>query len=315
MQLTSDFSIAVILINYKSASNTRQCIESIHKMDFLNTIVLVDNTPNDPELSSFRDDFSKLHLIYAAENIGFGRGNNIGISWVIDNTNCSHFFILNNDTVVESNALLILAECLNANPDVGIVTPRIVFMDEPDLLWYGGGDVSWMRGSAVVPGYRGSSHSELALTRRDVTFASGCALMIKRDLVKQLKGFNELFFMYEEDVELCIRAINLGWKIRYEPSALLMHSVQASSRGGQGYVEMLSPQNDNLNFYLYHVIRNRLINMRIHAKGFRRLIFILGFTALMIKKLAIYSIHKRWDAIYIIAKSFRAYRKIVFEYR
>ena len=171
--------------------------------------------------------------------------------------------------------------------------------------------MSWLRGSAVAPGILGDSDTPLALQAREVSFASGCALLVRRNLMAQLGGFDERFFMYEEDVELCLRTQELGWKIRYEPEALVLHVVQASSRGEQGFVGMLSPLNQNLPFYAYHLVRNRLINMRLHAKGLNRLIFILGFSLLLLKKSLHFLLHQRWDGIAAIFKGWRSYRECV----
>lgn len=194
-----------------------------------------------------------------------------------------------------------------------MVVPRIVFMDKPEVLWYGGGEVSWLRGAAVAPGYLGASNAPLAMQEREVSFASGCAMLFRRSVMQKLCGFDERFFMYEEDVELCLRTLELGWKIRYIPNALLFHVVQASSRGEQGFVGMLSPLNKNLSFYAYHIVRNRMINMKLHAKGVNKLTFIAGFSLLVLKKTFSFALHKRWDGIAAIFKGWRSYRQCVHE--
>jgi GT2 family glycosyltransferase len=147
----------------------------------------------------------------------------------------------------------------------------------------------------------------LALQAREVSFASGCAMLIRCDVMRQLKGFDERFFMYEEDVEMCLRINEYGWKILYEPAALVLHVVQASSRGEQKFIDRLSPLNKNLSFYVFHTIRNRLINMRLHARGRNRLIFIAGFSLFLFKMIVSYILHKRWDGIAAIFKGWRSY--------
>jgi GT2 family glycosyltransferase len=298
-----------ILVNYKGAQDTAVCLRSLHASVIVPHIVVVDNTPNDPELPDVIAEYPNVHLITAPDNLGFGGGNNLGIKWAMSQTDCEFIFIFNNDATVEADTITILEASLDRHPEAGMVTPRIVFMDKPQVLWYGGGEVSWLRGSVVASGFMGDSDTPLALKAREVSFASGCALLVRRNLMAQLGGFDERFFMYEEDVELCLRTQELGWTIRYEPGALALHRVQASSRVEQGFVEMWSPLNHNLPFYAYHLVRNRLINMRLHAKGLNRLIFIIGFSLLLLKKSLHFLLHQRWDGIVAIFKGWRSYRE------
>ena len=301
----------VILVNFKGAHDTAACLRSLHASDVVPRIVVVDNTPHDPELPDVIAEYPDVHLICAPDNLGFGGGNNLGINWAMSQTDCEFIFIFNNDAIVEADTITKLEASLDNHPEAGMVTPRIVFMDKPKVLWYGGGEVSWLRGAAVAPGFLGDSDAPLALQARDVSFASGCAMLVRRHLMAQLGGFDERFFMYEEDLELCLRTQELGWTIRYEPGALVLHVVQASSRGEQGFVGMLSPLNQNLPFYAYHLVRNRLINMRLHAKGLNRLIFILGFSLLLLKKSLHFLLHQRWDGIAAIFRGWRSYRECV----
>jgi GT2 family glycosyltransferase len=301
----------VILVNYKGARDTEVCLQSLLASYEVPRIVVVDNTPFDGELTDVLTQFPDVHLICAPDNLGFGGGNNLGIEWAMSQTGCAFIFILNNDAAVEPDSIVKLEMALDIHPEAGIVTPRIVFMDKPDVLWYGGGEVSWLRGSAIAPGILGDSNAQLALHEREVHFASGCAMLIRRNLLEHLGGFDARFFMYEEDVELCLRTLELGWKIRYIPAALVLHVVQASSRGEQGFVSSLSALNKNLHFYVFHLVRNRLINMRLHAKGFNRLIFVIGFTLLILNKSLHFARHQRWDGIGAIIRGWRSYRECV----
>jgi GT2 family glycosyltransferase len=301
----------VVLVNYNGSEDTAKCLRSLYTSVDMPHIVVVDNTPNDPELAVAMAEFPKVHLIFSSHNLGFGEGNNLGINWAMSQSGWEFLFILNNDTTVLPDSIRRLEATLNAYPSIGMVAPRVVFMDRPDVLWYGGGEVSWFRGGAVQPGILGSSTAPLAMHAREVSFASGCAMLLRRKLIQQLVGFDKRFFMYEEDLELCLRTHEIGWGIRYEPSALVLHKVQASSRGDQGFVGMLSPFNKNLAFYAYHVVRNRLINMRLHAKGFNRIKFFVGFFLLMSKKSIHFLIHKRFDGINAIFKGWQSYRKSV----
>ncbi|HCS65805.1 MAG TPA: hypothetical protein DIW64_18030 [Cellvibrio sp.] len=299
----------VVIVNYNGSVDTAACLSSLYASEDVPRAVVVDNTPNDPELRKIMVSYPNVNYISAPYNLGFGGGNNLGINWAVSQTDCEFIFIFNNDAIVQPGTIAMLEGVLDNHPEAGMATPRIVFMDKPEVLWYGGGEVSWLRGAAVVPGYLGASNTLLALQAREVSFASGCAMLVRRNVMQQLKGFDERFFMYEEDVEMCLRIKEHGWRILYEPAALVLHVVQASSRGEQKFVDRLSPLNNNLPFYVFHSVRNRLINMRLHARGKNRLIFFAGFGLLLLKKVFAFAWHKRWDGIAAIVKGWRSYRE------
>ena len=250
-------------------------------------IVVVDTTPSDPDLSAALEFAPNVTLIRAGDNIGFGRGNNLGIQWALGNSPCEFIFLLNNDAVVYPESIGVLEAAMAAHRGVGIATPRIAYLDNPEKLWYGGGNMDWRRVSAFTPGFNQSVYAPLAMMERDVTFASGCALFFRASVLRQLGGFNPVFFMYEEDVELCLRAIETGVRIRYIPRSFILHRVQGSdpdtAKGQHGF---WSVENSSLPFYAFHIIRNRLLNAYLHARG-RNLLTVMVFFPLFILRRAI----------------------------
>lgn len=307
---------SVILVNYKGSVDTSKCLCSLYASDIVPCIVVVDNTPNDPDLFEVMAEYPEVHLIRAPENHGFGVGNNIGIEWALAKTNCEFIFIFNNDATVEPDTIKRLESVFDVYPEVGIATPRIVFMNDASILWYGGGEVSWLRGSAVTPGFLGPSDAQLAMESRSVSFASGCAMLIRRELLEKIGGFDDRFFMYEEDVELCLRSKENGYQIWYEAAALVHHVSHGalvsdrSLQNNKGYIGMLSPRNSKLPFYVFHLVRNRLLNMKLHAKGVNKLLFFIGFTLLLLKKVIQFSISKRLDGISAIFRGWYSYLKL-----
>jgi len=230
--------------------------------------VVVDTTPNDPELETALSFAPGVMILRATENVGFGRGNNLGIQWALRHSQCDFIFLLNNDAVIFPDSVFTLEKAIEAQRGVGIMVPRIAYLDDPNTLWYGGGEVDWRRASGFTPGINRSATADLALIERDVTFATGCALFLRRTTLRKLGGFDPRFFMYEEDVELCLRALSQRIRIRYLPSAFILHRAQGSSRGsGQDRTDFWSTYNPRLPFLCYHVIRNRLLNVAMYARG------------------------------------------------
>lgn len=288
----------VILVNFNNAGDTAKCIKSLLHSQVKPRLVIVDNASVEPGLEEALVSYPSAKVIYSHTNIGFGRGNNVGIVWALSNTECEFVFILNNDALVKPETISVLENALDTYPEVGIVCPRIVMMEDPNTLWYGGGEINWCKGSAQIPGYRGSADSKQALAARNVSFASGCAMLIRRTVLRRVGGFDPRFFMYEEDLELCLRVIAAGSRVRYVPEAIVMHKGQGSQRkDGQEFLPIQHPRNPRLPFFMYHVTKNKLLLMTTHAKGWRAVQFWSIFPIFWTIKCLQFFLYDRWDAV------------------
>lgn len=304
----------VVTVNYRGAQDTLNCIQSLRKSSVPVSIVIVDNTPQDPELELCLANCDDVKIIRAETNLGFGMGTNLGIQWALENTDCEFIFIFNNDAMVLENSIELLEASMDRQQQVGVASPKIVMADDPDILWYGGGEVDWRRGAAIAPGISGRSDASLAITPRPVSFASGCAMLIRRTVIEQLGMFSDYFFMYEEDLELCLRISKAGVLIWYEPSSTILHVCQGSMRKDHKFMGLWSPKNPNLSFYVYHIVRNRLINAFLHARGRNLLLFLFFFPLLNIYKLMQFVMHGRWDGVKsLVAAWFAFVRFLIYE--
>jgi GT2 family glycosyltransferase len=299
--------VCVILVNYFGSKDTAKCLESLQASEEPVQVVVVDNSPNDPELAQVLKNFPETHLIDAPENLGFGKGNNLGIDWALAHTSCEYIFILNNDAMVKPDTITCLMQAMEEHPEAGITVPRIVLAEHPDKLWYGGGEVDWKRGAAIAPGVQGASDADLALTSRFVSFATGCAMFFRREVLEKEKGFSSRFFMYEEDLELSLRVQESGWKIWYDHKALVSHIGQGSTRDDSEFMSLWSPLNPKLDFYVYHMVRNRLLNGYIHANGLNRIKFWLFFPLLCVFKSLQFVKHARWDGNRAMVKAWGSF--------
>jgi GT2 family glycosyltransferase len=288
----------VILVSYRGAEDTATCVRSLLDSTVPIEILVVDNTPNDPALEGALRFASGRTILFTSENLGFGRANNLGIQWAMRHTHCDFIFLLNNDTVVQPDTIGTLERAMTSQGEVGIMVPRIAYLDDPDLLWYGGGEIDWRRASAHTPGINRSAVADLALLERDVTFATGCALFLRRSALQELEGFDPRFFMYEEDVELCLRARERTIRVRYLPSAFILHRAQGSNRSSRhARMEFWSTNNPALPFLCYHVIRNRLLNIALHARGKHLFLAVTFFPIFLFRRAGPFLYHGRIDAI------------------
>ena len=293
----------VVIVNYRGAEDTALCLASLQDSSIAVQVIVVDTTPYDSELMEALNKFPEARLIQAEENLGFGRGNNVGIRWALANTTCNYLFLLNNDAAIFPESIAKLESYLESHPDVSILTPRIAYRDDPQRLWYGGGDVDWRRASVFAPGFNGEVDAPVAMQERDVTFASGCALFMRRSAMELVRGFDSRFFMYEEDVEWCLRARAKGLAIRYVPSVLILHRAQGGSKSAEeDRTDFWSPKNPNLPFYAFHVIRNRLFNLHTYARGRDRLTALLFFPLYVARRAGPFLLGGRPDAVMAMFK-------------
>ncbi len=296
---------SVIIVNYNGAEDTWKCLASLSNVGPAPDLFVVDNASTEGGVEEAVAGYPGVELIRSATNVGFGRGNNLGIRRALSETDCEFVFLLNNDATVEPRTIRRLEDALDEHPEAGVAAPRIVLTEDTGVLWYGGGEVDWRKGGVKSPGYMGSADSEDALREREVGFASGCAMLIRRSVLEQAGGFDPRLFMYEEDLELGLRIRRSGWSIRYAPRALVLHKVGGTQRRDSGYVPELSPQNPRLPFHAFHRIKNRLLVMYLHARGGNALRFAVFFPVFLAYKCSGYALRGRWDGIRAVLSGLR----------
>lgn len=245
---------------------------------------MVDNGSRRESVAALRAASGIDGLIESPDNLGFTGGNNLGIRAALDR-NADFVFILNNDTTVHPEAIGTLASALDAEPEAGIAAPKIRFATPPDLIWYGGGTLSPLTQNPLMVGYRHADDGRWDRPR-NVTFASGCAMMVRRGLLERLGGFVDEYFAVWEDVDLSRAARGAGYRILYVPAALVWHKESAAVGGND------APG------YVYYQVRNRFIYLRRWARTPARLAASAVFSALYLaKRTLLLALTGRWAAV------------------
>jgi len=175
-------------------------------------VIVVDNGGGGPEI----DAAAERVQVIASSNHGFGAGCNLGAH----NTDADVLVFLNPDTVVRPGAVAALARALE-DPSVGVVQARLRLLDEPELL-NSSGNVVHVSGLAWPGGYR--DRADTLTAPREIAYASGAACAIRADVLRELGGFTEELFLYQEDLELCWRARLRGLRVVVTPEADILHA-------------------------------------------------------------------------------------------
>lgn len=250
--------IAVIIVDYHSGNLTRRALASLVTLgrDGLQFIV-VDNGDS-LDAARMEADFPHLTVLKPGRNLGFAGGCNLGMARALE-YGAEYCLLLNPDTRAETDFIGPLLAAMEAEPRIGIAAPTILQDDQGRRVTDGGGLVNWWSGTA-----RGVTDRRLRAEGAylEVPFATGAAMLIRSEAIKQVGPMDEGYFLYYEDSDYCQAFIQKGWKIGYLPQAELLHATSSvSGRGSEPY--------------LYYFARNRIRFVRRWARWYHRPVFIL----------------------------------------
>ncbi len=255
-------NIYISILNFNSRENTIKCLKSLKELDvndYKINVLLIDN--GSEEKLNLKEDFISpipLKIIENKENLGFAGGHNVGLRFAFGN-NADYALVLNNDATLKKNALLEMLKAAESDKRIGIVVPKIYFAKgfeyhkkrykENELgkvFWYAGGEVDWKN---VIGFHRGVDEVDKGQyeKREETNYATGCCMLISREVLEKVGLFDENYFLYYEDGDLSQRVKKKGFKIIYEPKAICIHE-NAGSGGGSG-----SALQD------YYISRNRML--------------------------------------------------------
>jgi GT2 family glycosyltransferase len=251
--------LSIVIVSYQARAPLLACLASLRthpgRPGTLHEILVVDNASTDGTVEALRTDFPSVRLIEAGSNVGFGKANNIGVAQASGEL----VLLLNPDTLVSAATLDTLVAALDSRDEVVIAGPRLVDGHGRAELSFGSmiSPLAELRQKLLVRGNdRGiglaSSRVE-RMTRqaRDVDWVSGACLLIRRADYERLGGFDERFFMYFEDVDLCARARATGRQVIFVPSAEVVHLRGRSAATAQS-ATALAYRRSQLAFYQKH---------------------------------------------------------------
>ncbi len=241
--------VAVVVLTWNGRDLTLECLESLARVRTPGVrVYVVDNASTDDTVRAVRERFGDaVTIVENDRNLGFSGGNNVGIERALGD-GARYVLLLNNDTIVEPGFIDALLEPLRDDPTVGITAPKILFHDPPDRIWFAGGEVFLARGLARHVGIRERDDGRFD-TPRDIDYATGCALMARREVYEQVGLLDPGYTAYFEDTDLCMRARRAGWRIRYAPRARVWHRISASTGGQLGRRKIVRKLRSSLRFF------------------------------------------------------------------
>ncbi len=242
--------ISIIIVNYKAARLTRQCVRGIieHAPQCLYEVIVVDNNSDDGCLDLIQTEvidffnnqdipLPRIELVQSSRNVGFSAGNNLGFQYARG----EYILYLNPDTVIFSGGLDPIINYLDNHADVGVVGPKILNPDRsiqtscfrfPDTFFY----PLYRRAnflanfSKVIKWRKWFVMSEFDRSEiREVDWLLGACMLVRRSAIDKVGLFDERFFLFLEDTDWCYRFWQKGFRVVYNPDGWIVHHIERAS--------------------------------------------------------------------------------------
>ncbi|MFM7736237.1 MAG: glycosyltransferase family 2 protein [Alphaproteobacteria bacterium] len=227
--------IAVVVLDWNGGADTLAAVESVlaDRGDLELDTIVVDNASREPVLDEVRRRHPEVRVVANPRNEGYAGGNNVGIRLALE-AGADWVLVLNNDAVLRPGALRALVDTARADPSIAAVGAKILRAEDPSRLWLAWGEISWRQSLVRLVG-AGEPDGPRWSSARDVPWVSGCAILLARRAIERIGPFDEAYFAYHEEVDWCARAREAGFRVAWQPAAVVLHRGQASS-GGPVYV-------------------------------------------------------------------------------
>lgn len=253
-------SIFAVMLNWNEFHHTVPCIDSLKKSSIpINKILVLDQASEDgsgEKLLRLYNDDSQVEVILNDKNYGFSGGMNIGIQKALD-LNAEYIFILNNDTIIDSECVQLLFDTIISHSDAAVSGPAIMYHSNPEKLWQAGGFFNKFKMGVSVPD-KGKKYSEINQITSEVSFLTGCALLVPRKTFQKVGLFDASLFFYGDDVDYGLRIKKSGLKMLFVPAAKVWHKIEDIT------VDRTTP------YVLYHLARSTVIVLRKNFSGIEK---------------------------------------------
>ncbi|MBV5315076.1 MAG: glycosyltransferase family 2 protein [Prolixibacteraceae bacterium] len=260
--------VSIVTINYNQSAVTCKLLETLRMISYPNIeIFVIDNASPSDNPSVIKETFPEINFIQSPDNLGFAGGNNL----CVRKASGKYILFLNNDTEVDPGFLEPLVEKCELNPEIGAVSPKIKFFNQPDTIQFSG--------QAPINNYTmrsyGFGYGAVDKGQFDADtlthFVHGAAMMVPMSVIKKVGLMPECYFLYYEELDWCSSIKRAGYQLWYIHNSTVLHKESMS-------IGKLSP------FKTYYMNRARLLYLRRNVKGFEFFIASLFQTFIAIPK-------------------------------
>jgi GT2 family glycosyltransferase len=279
MKLTS-----IISVNFNQPQVTLDFLKSVKEnTDPENTeLILVDNGSRENYEAAYLLEYPGLIYIRSEKNLGFAGGNNLGI----EQATGDYLLLLNNDTEISNNLIAELTGEMERNPEIGMISPLIVFYDAPDVIQYAGfTEMNYLTCRNAGIGSMEINKGQFDQDSRETAFCHGAAMMCRRADLSQVGLMHDHFFLYYEELDWCEKFKRAGKKIWFNGRTKIYHK-ESMSVGKESSIKT------------YFMTRNRMLFIRRNTGLVNTILFSIYYIGLACpKQLLVYIKKGRKDLI------------------
>jgi len=253
--------VSIVILNLERYELTVDCVRSLLSCTFRDfSIIVVDNGTKHDSVNILRTTFPGLKVIAVGENLGFNGGNNVGLREALEEGG-EYLLFLNNDTIVDKGFMEPLLKALSEIPGAGAVSPAIYYHDFPDEIWCCGDKINLYSGFPTM-----GKPCRKGLDIIPSEYYSGCAFLMKAEVLKKIGSFDEDYFLYGDDIDLSLRLRKMGYGLYFIPKSRIWHRTSKTT-GSDSYV------------YMYYTSRASLLLHHKHHTGIKKFFYLSITTA------------------------------------
>jgi GT2 family glycosyltransferase len=254
--------VSIIILNYNGGEDVLECLASVAEIDYSNyETIVVDNGSTDNSVAEIRRRFPLVKIIENKTNLGFPAGNDVGIRA----STAPYVLLLNDDVVVDRQILKDLLSAAQSHPEAGIAGPAVLYYKEPERIWAAGAKISPFGYATHLD--KGKRFAIGSLPHY-ADYITGCALLIKRNVIERIGLLDPAYFLYFDDADYCCRARKAGFKCLYVPSPTVRHKT------GAGWIS--NP------VQAYYYMKNAVVFAKKNLMGWKRYLFVGSQIVLML---------------------------------
>ena len=253
-------SVSIIVLNWNSQSFLEDCLHALQQLDYpAYSITIVDNASTDGSISYLESHFPAIERIENHRNLGYGGGNNVALRQSL----AEIAVLINPDVVVEQNWLRALVEPLVRDPSIGIAGCKLLYPDSKTIQHAGG----YITPPQAFPGHYGLREEDRGQCddQRDVDYVIGAAIALRRSMLDQIGHFDEGFFLYFEEADLCRRARDAGFRVVYVPDSVATH-IEAATTDKESAFYLRQIHSGRWRYLLKHATARELLDQTLPAE-------------------------------------------------
>ena len=243
--------VSIVSVNYDQPEVTCEMLASLEKVTYPNfETLIVDNASPTKSPNIIKEKYPEIQLIISKKNLGFAGGNNIALK----QAKGDYVLLLNNDTEVKPDFLESLVELMESDKKIGIVSSKILYFYEDNVIQYAGASpINPITSRGSHYGYKEIDNGQLDEVT-ETAYPHGACMMIRKSVLEELGLLYEGYFLYYEELDFAERVKRAGYKIYFQPNSSILHKESIST-------------GKNSPLKTYYMNRNRLLFVRRNRSG------------------------------------------------